>query len=90
VTFNWEEFDEYPTVPTVGAYYKEPSTGEVYRVEHIYFEDREVALTELGSGEEIYTFIDLFDSNYEEIEEEEIEESEIPLYLLANVGVAYG
>jgi len=84
VTFNLEEFDEYPTVPTVGDYYTEPSSGEVYRVEHIYFEDREVALTELGSGEEIYTFIDLFD-NYEQIEE-----SEIPLYLLANVGVAYG
>ena len=78
------EFDEWPSYPKEGTYWKDDK-GEPYRVEHIYFEDHEVALTELSSGEEIYTILDHFDHNYEEIEE-----SEIPLYLLANAGVAYG
>lgn len=84
------EFDEYPTVPQEGTYWKlinpwEGEEEEVFRVEHIYPEDREVALLELSTGGELYTFIDIFDQNYEEIDE-----SELPLHLLANVGVAYG
>lgn len=81
-----EDFDEWPTNPTVGAYYMESSDGEIYKVEHIYFDDREVALKSLSTGEEEYTFLDIFDTHYEEITDED----EISLILLANTGVDNG
>lgn len=83
-----EEFDEWPCLPFIGTYYIECSGGKdggVFRVEEICFDDREVALTEIATGKEVYTFLDNFDEYYEEIEDREL-----PLYLLANVGVDNG
>jgi len=77
-----EDFDEWPIIPQIGAYYMQSSDGECYRVEHIYFDDREVELTELSTGGTLYTFLDIFDTHYEEITDNE----EIALILLANTG----